>query len=113
MMYPLATPRMPPWATRWFEEVFSMKESEASTRTLPTVRCENYSMLKRIVLASDCVSVALMDTIRTELNEGRLTAIAVEATTLTTNAGIVQVRGRTPSPLATAFVHQVEELARR
>ena len=111
LKYPLATPRMPPWAIKWFQEVLDENDRDNAQVTLPTIRCENYSMLKRMVLDSNCISVALMDTIRSDVEEGRLVALQIHATTLKTSAGIVELRGRTRSPTATAFVRQVLRLA--
>lgn len=111
LKYPLATPRMPPWAIAWFREVIDEKERDDSQVTLPTIRCENYSMLKRMVLDSNCISVALLETIRPELNEGRLVTLPIDATTLKTRAGIVELRERTRSPAVAAFVGRVLQLA--
>ncbi len=109
--FPLATPRMPPWAIEWFQKVRKPEMKKGSINALPTIRCENYAMLKRMVLESDCLSVALIDTIHADLAEDRLVAIPVKAAPLKTNAGIVQVRDRTPSPLADGFIERVERLA--
>jgi len=109
MQYPLATPRMPPWAVKWFTE--GVAEDETGHIALPTIRCESYSALKRIVLGSQCVSVALARTIQPELENGSLTTLSVDAPKLQTNAGIVQMCKRTPSPLAKAFTERIEALA--
>lgn len=111
--YPLATPRMPPWGEAWFREVLanpSASHSQAAAtptsrqpEMLPTIRCESYSMLKRIVLQSNCISAALLDTIREEWQQGQLHLLPVHAATLTTKAGIVRLANRTPSPLGQAF----------
>lgn len=107
--FPLATPRMPPWAQEWLAEALS-SEDHKSSRSYPTIQCENYSMLKRVVLASNCISVALAVTIRPELAAKQLTALAVDAPTLTTHAGIVQLSHRTVSPLAREFMKHLESL---
>jgi len=110
LRYPLATPRMPRWAIAWFDEVLAADEQENGSVALPTVRCESYSTLKRIVLNSNCVSVALSATIQPELDAGLLVALPVDASPLKTNAGIVQLRKRTLSPLAVAMVDRFLEL---
>lgn len=107
LQYPLATPRMPPWAIEWFHAVLSEEERSKGSVPLPTIRCESYSTLKRIVLDSNCVSVALSATIQPEVEYGLLSELAVDAVTLKTHAGIVQPRGRTPSPLAKSLVERI------
>ncbi|QEG33496.1 MULTISPECIES: LysR family transcriptional regulator [Bythopirellula] len=111
LQYPLATPRMPPWAIGWFHAVLTEEERNSGSVPLPTIRCENYSMLKRIVLDSNCVSAALAATIRPEVQSGLLTTLPVDAASLTTEAGIVQLSDRTPSPLANALVNKIVDLA--
>lgn len=113
LQYPLATPRMPPWAIEWFHAVLSEEQRSSGSVSLPTIRCESYSTLKRIVLESNCVSVALAATIRPEVHSGLLAALPVDAIALKTNAGIVQPRDRTPSPLAVALVERILDLAAR
>jgi len=78
---------------------------------LPAIQCESYSALKRIVLESECVSVALAGTIRTEVEQGLLNTLAVDAPKLQTNAGIVRLRHRTLSPLAAALIERIATLA--
>jgi DNA-binding transcriptional LysR family regulator len=111
VQFPLATPRMPPWAVEWFHEVLDPGAQATQFVPLPTIRCESYSTLKRMVIESECVSVALAATIQSEVREGSLIALSVEGNRLKTNAGIVQLRNRTPSPLATAVVSKIERLA--
>jgi DNA-binding transcriptional LysR family regulator len=111
LQYPLATPRMPPWAIEWFQSVLSKEQLHSGRVSLPTIRCESYSMLKRIVLESNCLSVALDTTIRREVDSGLLVELPVDAGSLRTHAGIVQPSDRTPSPLAVGLVDRILELA--
>jgi len=107
--YPLATPRMPAWAVRWFATARAEQEQAGKTeKTIPNIQCENYSMLKRIVLSGNCVSAAISTTIHQELEEGRIAVLAVDAPTLTTHAGIVQLRDRSPSPLAAEVMRIIQ-----
>lgn len=112
LKYPLVTPRMPPWATEWFQQALRPDDQKLNG-TIQTVCCENYSMLKRIVMESNCISVALSATIISELNENRLTALKVNAAPLVTHAGIVQLRERTVTPLASAFIDYVNDLVKQ
>ena len=107
LQYPLATPRMPEWASDWF--AVGLK-SDAPTGELPfasLIECENYAMLKRLVLGSDCVSAALTPTIAQEVAAGTILPLKVKAPQLTTQAGIVTLTGRTLSPLADALIRDL------
>jgi DNA-binding transcriptional LysR family regulator len=111
LAYPLVTPRMPLWARRWFAEAADPGAPFDPNRTFSAVECENYAMLKRMVLASDCICAALASTISSELREGRLVTLRIKAPTLQTKAGIVHLRGRSLSPLGEAFVREVIKAA--
>jgi DNA-binding transcriptional LysR family regulator len=103
--FPLATPRMPRWAVDWFAEAGS------HGHLLPSIQCENYSFLKRIVRSSSSISAAQPATIRAELEEKRVVVLPVDAPKLTTHAGIMRLRGRTSSPLALELIHMIQSMA--
>jgi DNA-binding transcriptional LysR family regulator len=107
LQYPLVTPRMPDWARRWFAQVVDPKQELDPARRYSTVECENYTMLKRMVLAGNCLSAALRSTIADELAQGTLVELRVKAPKLRTNAGIVYLRDRTLSPLAEALIEEL------
>lgn len=110
--YPIVTPKMPVWARQWFADAVDPKSTLNPNRNFATVECESYSMLKRMVIASDCISAALQSTISNEVAQGNLVALPIKAPALKTKAGIVHLRGRTLSPLAEAFVHEVVQSAK-
>ncbi len=107
VQYPLATPKMPDWARRWFAEVKDDESDEAHADSVATIECENYSMLKQIVLSSNCISAALPSTIEPELNDKTICMLRLKAPQLKTTAGIVQLRDRTLSPLAQALASEI------
>lgn len=111
LAFPLATPRMPKWAVDWFAEA-DAGGSHAIDGSYTTVECESYSVLKRMVLASNCISAALHSTIADELASGALAKLPVNSPSIQTNAGIVRLRDHTISPLADAFVTEVLALAK-
>ena len=106
LRYPIAAPRMPEWGRRWFAESISERERMDRDPEFASIECENYGMLKRMVLASDCVSAALRSTIEPELRSGELVVLPIEAPLLQTQAGIVHLRHRSLSPLAEAFIQE-------
>lgn len=105
--YPIVSPRMPEWARRWLAEAAHPDEEFDPARRYTTVECENYAMLKRMVEAGDCISVALPSTIVSEVEEGVFAKLPIKATPLKTSAGVVHRRGRTLSPLAVKFIEKV------
>lgn len=109
--YPIVTPRMPEWARRWFAEAVEPDAPLDLNRTYSAVECENYAMLKRMVLVSNCISAALASTISSELSDGRLAMLPIKAPALRTKAGVVHLRGRSLSPLAEAFVRETMQAA--
>ncbi|WP_161604261.1 LysR family transcriptional regulator [Roseiconus nitratireducens] len=110
--FPLVTPKMPAWAIDWFSQVGSEEDSQRGS-SLPTVQCENYSMLKQMVMSGNCISVALAATIREELSRGDVVVLPVDAPTLRTNAGIVQRQTHRASPLANKVIAAIQDLAAR
>lgn len=112
LRYPLATPKMPDWASSWFENAAEQSCSEHGIKKeYPAIECESYSMLKQLVLASDCISAALRGTINPQLQEGTVAILSVDAPGLRTEAGVIRPRGRTVSPLAAVLMKRIQEVA--
>jgi len=112
LRYPLATPKMPPWAIEWFAAARGEEGKAGLPRPLPAVECESYAMLKRLVLSSDCISAALVQTLAEELDDGSLVVLPMDAPQLATHAGIIRLSDRTPSALAAEVISHIENLAR-
>ncbi len=113
LRYPLAVPRMPEWGQRWFADALGANPRTMRQQEFATIECENYTMLKRMVLSSLCVSAALRSTIDPELRSGALAALPIQAPPLKTQAGVVHLRYRTLSPLAEAFIAATVAAAQR
>jgi DNA-binding transcriptional LysR family regulator len=107
--YPFVAPVLPPWALAWFDE-----HLPASAKPLRvTLTCSNYTTLKDIVRHSDCFAGLPRSAIIEDLREGKLTQVRVKGRKLFANAGVVWLKGRTPSPAATALVAELrKEIAR-
>ena len=112
LRFPIAIPKMPIWARDWFLAAADGARESTPPPAFPTVECENYAMLKRIVMSSDCVSASLRGTVEAEVEDRTIVVLPLDAPTLTTLAGIVRLRNRTLSPLAVALVTRIEELAK-
>ncbi len=112
LRFPLATPKMPTWATEWFNAACGESGAAGLPRPLPAIECESYAMLKRFVSSSDCISAALRQTLVEELQEGSLVVLPVDAPQLTTRAGIIRLADRTPSPFAAELLACIEKLAK-
>jgi DNA-binding transcriptional LysR family regulator len=111
LRFPIATPKMPPWAKEWFAAGLGEYGTSKLPRPFPTIECESYSLLKRIVSCSDCISAALQPTLTKELEDGALIVLSVDAPELATSAGIIWSSDRTLSPLAADLVASIEKLA--
>lgn len=109
--YPLATPRMPLWAVRWFAAAkYEYEQAKGLQRPMPNIQCESYSMLKRMVMSGNLVSAALSDTVHEEVLDGRLVILPVDGPKLTTQAGIVRLRERSLSPVATELIRIIQAI---
>jgi DNA-binding transcriptional LysR family regulator len=109
--FPLATPRMPVWAIDWFAAAKNQNElRDGTSRPMPNIECESYSMLKRIVMSGNAISAALSDTVNEEVAEGRLVILPVDGPSLTTQAGIVRLRERSLSPIASELFRVIQSI---
>lgn len=111
LKYPIATPKMPPWATEWFAADLGEQGAAGLPRPFPAIECESYSMLKRLVAASNCISAALERTLTKELADGVLAVLPVDAPELTTRSGIIHLPTRELSALASELVTCIERVA--
>ena len=76
----------------------------------PRVLVETFSAAKLIVLAGSGIGAAIPFQIESELNDGLLVKLPVEAPWLTLNYGFIMKRGRTLSPAARAFMEIVRTI---
>lgn len=82
--YPWASPMLP----------------ERMPKSPRIIRADTFQLAKNVVMASDALGLALPSMIDTELRDGRLALLAVNAPWLMTNYGIVRLADRTPAPAA-------------
>ena len=85
------------------------REGKPSFPVFPAVTCPSVDLAKRIAAQSDALVFTSLCLVQDELESGRLAPI-VAVPWVTTDWGVVRLRSRTLSPLAAAFV---EELQRR
>lgn len=111
LQFPIATPKLPDWATEWFTAALSDDGMTSLPSPFPAIECENYAMLKQFVLSGNCISAALQQTLVNEFENGSLVELPVDAPDLTTQAGIIHLSDRTLSPLAQEVVNSIENLA--
>ncbi len=111
LKYPFATPKMPPWAIEWFRDYFSDGTDKELPEPFPTVECESYAVIKRIVSFTDCVSAALTPTIQDGLDKDAFVAFPVDGPGLTTQAAIVRLAETPPLPAAAELIDAVVRLA--
>jgi len=92
--FPCASPMLP--------ERFPLEPS--------SIRADTFQLAKRVVLESDAVGLASHRMIETELRDGRLVTLDVDAPWLVTRYGFVSLADRTPSPAALAFIEEVRAI---
>ncbi|MGD9633829.1 MAG: LysR family transcriptional regulator [Pirellulales bacterium] len=111
LSYPIATPKMPAWAVEWFAAALGDQGLAGLPRPFPAVECESYSLLKQLVLNSDCISAALERTLTQELADRSVSILNVDAPELTTRAGIIRMPQRSLSRTGEELVKAIERLA--
>ena len=89
--FPCASPMLP--------ERFPLEAS--------SIRADTFQLAKRVVLGSNAVGLASHKMIESELREGLLVTLDVDAPWLATRYGFVRLADRTLSPAALAFMEEV------
>jgi DNA-binding transcriptional LysR family regulator len=75
------------------------------------IECDDVEILRNVALASDTVLAAPNAAVEREIASGALVALAVEGLEpLFSEMGIVSLRGRTPSPMASAVIARLHAL---
>jgi len=110
LQFPLATPKMPPWAVEWFA-AGSEHGAAGLPRPFPAIECESYALLKRFVASSDCISAALRQTLSEEVSNSAFYVLPVDAPPLTTHAGIVRLAEPEPSKAAAELISCIQQCA--
>ena len=85
---------------------------EVEKRFHPRILVETFHSARRVVLASPAIAAAIPSQIEREVKEGLCTVLTVEAPWLRANYGFITKRGRTPTPMAKAFMEIVREIER-
>lgn len=110
LRYPLAfTSRVPLDLLALLREAQGPATAGETPPPLPAVACDSTIMMRRIVAASDAVTLMPMVLIARELAEGTLATLPVEAPWLGRHFAIIRVVERTPSPAAVRFMQYVRE----
>jgi DNA-binding transcriptional LysR family regulator len=75
------------------------------------IECDDVEILKNAALASDTVLAAPHAAVARELESGALLALAIEGLEpLFSEMGVISLRGRTPSPMASAIIARLHAL---
>ncbi len=111
LQFSIATPKMPAWATEWFAAAIGDEGVAGLPRPFPAIECESYTLLKQIVLNSNCISAALRQTLSREIADGTIHALPVDAPELTTQSGIIRLRDQSLSTLAQQLAEAIENAA--
>ena len=78
------------------------------------IECDDVEILKKAGLACETVLAAPHAAVRREIESGSLLALAVEGLEpLFSEMGVITLRGRTPSPMASAVIARLHALPAR
>ncbi|WP_454739244.1 LysR family transcriptional regulator [Cupriavidus necator] len=96
--YGVAAPKLPSTPKAEFAALLGLPSGQAPEVAL---ECDNYSVLKTVVLATDTVLAATDAALGSELVSGALVRLRVKNwSSAPSSTGIVRLHGRTPSPMA-------------
>jgi DNA-binding transcriptional LysR family regulator len=104
--YPAVGTHLPPWAETW------LKKHQPTDGSYPglQLQCSHHGLLKQVVLASNAISGAPREVLRTELECGALAVIDLAADKMHNRAGVVWLRGRSLSPAALRLVEELKRM---
>jgi DNA-binding transcriptional LysR family regulator len=83
---------------------------EVKKRFLPRILIGNFTAAKHIVLAGQGIGAALPFQLKREIDDGGCVLLPIELPWLSLNYGFISKRGRTHSPAAKAFMHNVRQI---
>jgi DNA-binding transcriptional LysR family regulator len=104
LTYPLVMTRLPRRALDSIAATCGFANHPEWLKKLPVIKCDYVKIGKEIVAASNAVAFIMLPMIAEELQTGELVLLPVDFPELKTHYGVVQLRDRTPSPAAEAFV---------
>ena len=87
-----------------------MTSSLYEAMSVPEIRVDSFDLVRRIVMESDAVGIAVLHQIRSEVGLGQLVALPLELPWIKTNYGIIRLANRTPSPAALTFLDVLREV---
>ena len=110
LTYPLVMTKLPRRALDSIAATCGFQNHPDWLKKLPIIKCDYVKISKEIVAASNAVAFILLPMIAPELEAGKLVILPVDFPELKTHYGIVQLKDRTPSPAAEAFMTILQEV---
>ena len=84
---------------------------EPGRQPMLAIECDDVAILKDVALASDAVLAAPNAAVGREIESGALSALTIEGLVpLSSEMAVVTLRGRTPSPMASAVIARMHAL---
>ena len=108
--YPLFMTKLPRRAFDSIAETCGFQKHPDWLKQLPVIKCDYVKIGKDTVACSNAVSIALLPMIERELRSREFVILPVDFPELKTHYGIVQMRDRTLSPAAEAFITFLHEV---
>jgi DNA-binding transcriptional LysR family regulator len=110
LTYPLVMTKLPRRALDSIAATCGFQNHPDWVKKLPIIKCDYVKIGKEIVAVSNAVAIILLPMIAPELEAGELVILPVDFPELKTHYGIVQLKDRTPSPAAEAFMTILQEV---
>jgi len=78
--------------------------------SIPEIRVETVDLVRRIVVESDAIGIAVMSQIKDEVLQGRLVVLPLKIEWLISNYGVIRLANRTLAPAVRTFVEILREV---
>lgn len=108
--FPLVTTALPPRLAQLTDakgvDLLSRLSEGVST---PEIRVETVDLVRRIVVESDAIGMAVMSQIQEDLALGRLVVLPLKIDWLFTNYGVIRLANRTLAPAVKTFIEILRE----
>jgi DNA-binding transcriptional LysR family regulator len=110
LTYPLVMTKLPRRALDSIVETCGFEKHPEWLKQIPIIKCDYGKIVKEVVTTSNAVAFVLLPLIERELRAGEFVLLPVDFPELKTHYGVVQLRDRTASPAAEAFIALLKEV---
>jgi DNA-binding transcriptional LysR family regulator len=77
---------------------------------MPEIRVETVDLVRRIVVESDAIGIAIMSQIKDEVTHGKIVVLPLKIEWLISNYGVIRLANRTLAPAVMTFIEILREV---